>query len=157
VVDLLDIKPFTYVVVIAHTNKYVGVIKLSIVLEVLVKTLVKELQDIGGCLMTKQLELNLGDTPYEDTFSKSKREKTTRLGKEAVNIVPRVTSRDRSNTNSSDGRVWGRRSTDGNIEEAVSLFNRMQKSREIQRDIRCAGTSNYTFENGTPWRNKDES
>ena len=40
--------------------------------------------------MTKQLELNLGDTPYEDTFSKSKREKTTRLGKETVNIVPRL-------------------------------------------------------------------
>ena len=82
--------------------------RLNIVLEVRVKLLVKELQGIGGCLMGNQLELNLGDTPNEDEFSKSKGKKTTGLDK-------------------------------------------------VQGDIRCAGTSNYTFENGTPWHNKNES
>ena len=55
--------------------------RLNIVLEVRVKLLVKELQGIGGCLMGNQLELNLGDTPNEDEFSKSKGKKTTGLDK----------------------------------------------------------------------------
>ena len=55
------------------------------------KPLVKELQDIGGCSMTSQLILDLGDT-NANKISKGKGEETTGLGVERVGSASGATT-----------------------------------------------------------------
>ena len=56
-----------------------------------------------------------------------------------------------------DGGVRGRRASDRDTQKAIPILNRVQKPREIQRNIWGIGSSSYPFEHGTTPSDKDES
>ena len=94
----------------------------------------------------------------ENKQRESKGEETTGLDEEPPYISPWVrryiegVDKDRR-----DGGVRGRRASDRDTQKAIPILNRVQKPREIQRNIWGIGSSSYPFEHGTTPSDKDES
>ena len=70
----------------------------------------------------------------EDFISESEGEETSGLGESPIDMATRIDGEYGRNTYSDNGGKWGRRSTDWD-ESSLSLFDRVQESREVQRGI----------------------
>lgn len=106
--------------------------------------------------MTRKWLVILESKVNENKQRKGKRKETTGLVKGPTDSKVRIVTTDGLSKNRRDGRKWGRRSGDRYAQEVISVLNRMQESGEVQGNLRYLGSSSYTFENGTAWRNKDE-
>jgi hypothetical protein len=93
----------------------------------------------------------------EDIKRESERKETSGLDEGETDNEAKLAFRYRPNTNRRNGGKRSRRKADRESERLLSFFNRMQESREVQRSLWGVGSSVYTFENGTPFSDKDES
>ena len=79
-----------------------------------------------------------------------------RLDAGSVNYASGTYEGFRPNQYRNNGGKWGRRKTDIVHPTEIPLLHRVQESGEVQRPLRYPRPSQYTFDNGTPWRDKDE-
>jgi len=92
----------------------------------------------------------------EDIKRESKRKKASRLDEREADSEARLAFGYRPNTDRRDGGKRGRRKADRESKRLLSLLDRMQESRKVQRSLWGTGPSDYTFENGTSPSDKDE-
>ena len=100
--------------------------------------------------------VQLGVRVREDIKRESERKETSGLDEREANMLSWDGRNNRISKDRRYGGAGGRRSTDWFPEREVSIRNRMQEPRKVQGGIRHTDTGQYTFENGTPWRDKDE-
>jgi hypothetical protein len=93
----------------------------------------------------------------EDIKRESKRKKASGLDEREADNEARLAFGYRPNKDRRDGGKRGRRKTDREPEGLLPLLDRVQESGEVQGSLWGAGPSDYTFENGTSPRDKDES
>jgi len=92
----------------------------------------------------------------ENFKRESERKKTSGLDEGEANMLSWDGRNNRLSKDRRYGGAGGRRSIDWFPEREVSIRDRVQEPRKVQGDVRHIDTGQYTFENGTPWCDKDE-